>query len=93
MTRTIEELYNRKSVRVYEDREISAEDKEVILKAAVMAPSAGNQQMYTIIDVTDQEIKDKLAVSCDNQPFIATENGTGSPGEPEDTARWIIWLR
>ena len=28
--------------------------------------------LYTILDITDQEIKDKLAVSCDNQPFIAT---------------------
>jgi hypothetical protein len=25
----------------------------------------------TIIDITDQSLKDKLAVSCDNQPFIA----------------------
>ena len=28
--------------------------------------------LYTILDITDQTIKDKLAVSCDNQPFIAT---------------------
>ena len=34
-------------------------------------PTAGNQQLYTILDITDQKLKDKLAVSCDNQPFIA----------------------
>lgn len=39
--------------------------------AAAMAPTAGNQQLYTIIDVTDQRIKDQLVKSCDNQPFIA----------------------
>ena len=71
MNEVIKQLIERKSVRAYEDREISREEKELILTAAVNAPTAGNQQMYTIIDVTDQSIKDKLAVSCDNQPFIA----------------------
>jgi FMN reductase (NADPH)/FMN reductase [NAD(P)H] len=27
--------------------------------------------LYSIIDVTDQRIKDRLAITCDNQPFIA----------------------
>lgn len=27
--------------------------------------------LYSIIDVTDQERKETLAVTCDNQPFIA----------------------
>ena len=28
--------------------------------------------LYTIIDVKEQKLKDRLAVTCDNQPFIAT---------------------
>lgn len=71
MNTTIKELFDRKSVRVFEDREISAEDKALILKSAVMAPTAGNQQLYTILDITDQKLKEKLVVTCDNQPFIA----------------------
>lgn len=71
MNEVIRELFERKSVRVFEDREISAEDKTLILRSAVMAPTAGNQQLYTIIDVTDKALKEKLAVTCDNQPFIA----------------------
>lgn len=71
MNQTIRELYERKSVRVFEDREISEAVKNAILKAAFMAPTAGDQQLYSILDITDQELKDKLAVSCDNQPFIA----------------------
>ena len=71
MNETIKQLFERKSIREFEDREISAEDKALILEAAAMAPTAGNQQMYTIIDVTDQRLKDRLAVTCDNQPFIA----------------------
>ena len=37
-----------------------------------MAPSAGNQQLYTILDITDAELKKALSESCDHQPFIAT---------------------
>ena len=72
MNNTIRELLARKSVRVYTDEPIPAEAKEAILLAAVNAPTAGNQQLYTIIDVTDQALKDALAESCDHQPFIAT---------------------
>ena len=72
MTETIRQLHERKSVRVYEDKPIAPEVKTAILKAAIQAPSAGNMALYTILDITDSEIKQKLSVSCDNQPFIAT---------------------
>lgn len=71
MNEVIRQLYERKSVRAFEDREIPADAREAILTAAAMAPTAGNQQLYTIIEVTDQAIKEKLVVTCDNQPFIA----------------------
>ena len=35
------------------------------------APTAGNQQLYTIIHVTDPQLKAQLAESCDHQLFIA----------------------
>lgn len=72
MNEIIKSLMDRKSVRVFEDIPISKEHKKWILETALQAPSAGNQTMYTIIDITDQEVLDKLAISCDNQPFIAT---------------------
>lgn len=68
---TIKLLNQRKSVRAYEDKPIPAEVKEEILKAAMRAPTAGNMMLYSIIDITDQAIKDKLAETCDDQPFIA----------------------
>lgn len=71
MNQIIEGLMNRKSVRVFTDREISAEDKKLILQAAMAAPTAGNQQMYTILDITDQKLKETLSETCDHQPFIA----------------------
>lgn len=67
----IKSMTERKSVRVFTDEPISQADKIEILKAAMEAPTAGGQQLYTILDVTDQERKNALAESCDNQPFIA----------------------
>ncbi|NCB63678.1 MAG: nitroreductase [Clostridia bacterium] len=67
----IKNLFNRKSVRAFESRAVSPEDKDLIFEAAAQAPTAGCQQLYTILDVTDQAIKDALAVTCDHQPFIA----------------------
>lgn len=71
MNEILRSLFARKSVRAYTGEEIAAEEKRLILEAACAAPTAGNQQLYTILDITDQTIKDALAVSCDNQPFIA----------------------
>ena len=72
MNQTIRELMARKSVRAYTDEPIPAAAKAAILQAAVNAPTAGNQQLYTIIDVTDPALKAQLAETCDHQPFIAT---------------------
>ena len=72
MNQIIQQLYDRKSVRVFTDREITPEEKLAILTAAVNAPTAGNQQLYTILDITRQDLKARLAETCDNQPFIAT---------------------
>jgi len=71
MNETIRQLHARKSVRVYTDREITAEEKRAILEAAVQAPTAGNQQLYTILDITDQALKEALVKTCDDQPMIA----------------------
>lgn len=72
MNEILKSLYDRKSVRVYEEQPIPFEMKEAILKAASQAPTAGCQQLYTILDITDGELKAALAESCDHQPFIAS---------------------
>lgn len=71
MNEIIKLLHERKSVRVFEERSIPDECKKEILLAAMQAPTAGNQQLYTILDITDQKLKNELSMSCDNQPFIA----------------------
>lgn len=71
MNETLRQLHARKSVRAFEEREIAPAEKAAILEAAVQAPTAGNQQLYTILDIMDPALKERLAVSCDKQPFIA----------------------
>ena len=71
MNQIIQSLYERKSVRVYEDRPIPETIKQEILEAATQAPTAGCQQLYTILDLTEEDLKQALADSCDHQPFIA----------------------
>jgi nitroreductase len=71
MNPVIDVLMKRKSMRTYEEREISAEVKAEILKSTLRAPTAGNMMLYSIVEVTDQKMKDKLAITCDHQPFIA----------------------
>ena len=70
MNEILKVIDKRRSLRVYDDREISIEDKKTILEAAINAPTAGNMVLYSIIDVTDSEKKERLSVLCDNQPFI-----------------------
>lgn len=68
---TIRQLHERKSVRAFTPEPVSVADERAVLEAACQAPTAGNEQLYSIIVVRDQAKKDALAASCDNQPFIA----------------------
>ena len=65
----LQSQYARKSVRVFEEKAIPTEMKQTILEAATQAPTAGCQQLYTILDITDPALKAALADSCDHQPF------------------------
>jgi len=68
---TIDELMARKSVRKFEPQPIPDDVKQAIIACAINAPTAGNQMMYTILDIKEQALKDALAITCDHQPFIA----------------------
>ncbi len=71
MNETLDLLLRRHSVRAYDGRLIGAEARELILRAALRAPTAGNMMLYSIVEVASQQAKDQLAQSCDQQPFIA----------------------
>jgi len=68
---TIKIMNKRRSVRAWEKTPITPDHLNSIIYAAIRAPTAGNQMLYTILQVDDQQKKEKLAKTCDNQPMIA----------------------
>jgi nitroreductase len=71
MNHVLGQLKTRKSVRIFEDKLIDNDVKKEIVQGAFEAPTAGAMMLYTILDITDEVLKEKLAIVCDNQPFIA----------------------
>jgi nitroreductase len=68
---TIELLNARCSTRAYDSTPLSDEEKQAVLHATMRAPTAGNLMLYSILEIEDQALKDRLVVTCDDQPFIA----------------------
>ena len=68
---TIDELRERKSVRRFLNKPVPEDVRDTIIDCAINAPTAGNQMLYTILDMTDPAIKKVLARTCDHQGFIA----------------------
>lgn len=71
MNQTIDLIMKRKSIRSYRSDPIPKQDRSSILEAMRRAPTAGNQTLYSVIQVEDGDKKRQLADSCDHQPFIA----------------------
>jgi nitroreductase len=71
MDRTLEVINARCSTRVFDPAPLTEEEKQAVLHAAMRAPTAGNLMLYSIIEIEDRSIKETLAVTCDDQPFIA----------------------
>jgi nitroreductase len=54
-------IFTRRSIRRYSDKKVENEKIEKMLKAAMQAPSAGNQQPWEFIVVQDSGMLDKLS--------------------------------
>ena len=59
----MKEIFERVSIRKYQDKPVEKEKIQQILKAAMAAPSAGNQQPWEFYVVTDKE-KIKALSEC-----------------------------
>jgi len=71
MNTTLALIGARTSTRTFSAEPITAEEREAVLQATLRAPTAGAMMLYSIIQVEDQALKDRLAVTCDDQSFIA----------------------
>ena len=70
----MKEIFERISIRKYESRPVEEEKIRQILKAAMAAPSAGNQQPWEFYVVRDPEMIRKLA---DTTPY--SKSAAGAP--------------
>ena len=61
MNEVVQQLFERKSVRVFEEKEIEEEIVREILLSSSLAPTAGNQQLYTILRITDKNLLHQLS--------------------------------
>jgi len=68
MVETLDTIHNRRSVRKYTDSPISEEKIEQILRAGMMAPSAGNQQPWHFIVIRD---KNQLKEISERHPYAS----------------------
>jgi nitroreductase len=58
---TLDAIRTRRSIRAYTDQPVSAESVETLLRAAMSAPSAGNQQPWHFIVVDDRGVLQEIA--------------------------------
>ncbi|MDA3817960.1 MAG: NADPH-dependent oxidoreductase [Prolixibacteraceae bacterium] len=66
----LDTLVNHRSIRKYKVKSIDDALMNRILEAGCRASTTGNMQVYSIINTTDAEVKEKLSPSHFNQPMI-----------------------
>ncbi len=63
-------IHGHKSIREYENKEVSQELLDQILEAGIRASSSGNMQSYSIIVTRDKELKKKLYSAHMDQSMV-----------------------
>ncbi len=67
----IENILTRRSVRRFTDAPVSDADRELILRAAMSAPSGVNRQPWEFVVIDDKEVLTKLADSLPYAKMVA----------------------
>lgn len=65
-------IFDRVSVRAYQDRAVEDEKITLLLRAAMQAPSAQNGQPWEIIVVTDKALLKELSLASPHSKMLAT---------------------
>ena len=63
---SVKEIFHRTSIRKYEKKKVEGDKIELLLRAAMAAPSAGNQQPWEFYVVTE---RDKLKALSECSPY------------------------
>lgn len=67
-------IFNRRSIRNFKNKEIEKEKIEKILRAAMQAPSAGNQQEWEFLVIKDKSVLNKLSEMSPYSKMIKDSN-------------------
>lgn len=65
-----ETIHGHRSIREYEEREVSQELLNEILEAGIRASSSGNMQTYSVVVTRDKELKEKLYTAHMEQSMV-----------------------
>ena len=68
----IQTIMTRTSIRAFQDKPVSDETVELLLKAATAAPSAKNSQPWSFVVIRDRALLEKLGDSLPNAKMTAT---------------------
>jgi nitroreductase len=66
-----EVIHNRRSIRSFLPQPVDPQDQLTILDASRRAPSAGNEQAYSVVLVTRDDVRGRLADAAEGQTFVA----------------------
>ncbi len=86
-------ILQRRSIRAYKSTPVAEEDVEYILRAAMAAPSAGNQQPWHYIVIDDRDLLNRVpdvhpyAEMCRQSPAAILV--CGDPSLEKHTGYWV----
>lgn len=94
MTDVMEMIYKRRSIRRYTDQKVEKEKLELLLKAAMAAPSASNNQPWEFVVVMDEEtmrqLREGLEYGNYNAPCAIIVCGNPEVGKaPRSERFWV----
>lgn len=69
----MDEIFNRRSIRKFKEQAVEPDKIDKLLRAAMQAPSAGNQQPWEFIVIQDKE---RLAQIAGTSPFAKPAAGS-----------------
>ena len=67
MNETLNTIHIRRSVRVFEERQLSDGDLSLIIEAGRCAPSGGNNRTSHLIVIQNKEVLEKLRIICEQE--------------------------
>ncbi|MGA2489301.1 MAG: nitroreductase family protein [Anaerolineales bacterium] len=95
MNLTIETIFRRRSIRKYTEQPVEPEKLDLLLKAAMAAPSAMNCKPWEFIVVTDPEklaqFRSRLIFGNRNAPAAIVV--CGNPGLSTNPAARLFWVQ